>query len=76
MATMVEKKMAHNVLNLVSKYILKAMETIDVHEGKRTYMKQELKLEKALRLPKSKHIRKYVHTAEYWAKKKSLKKTK
>ena len=73
MVTAVEKRMAHNVLSLMSKAIAKAMETIDAHEGKRTYMKHELKLEEALEEPGHKKARKYVHTATYWAKKKKFK---
>lgn len=70
--TALEKKITKSVLSLVSKYMMKAMETIDVHEGR--FMKKELKLHEVLEEPTHKTSkRKYVHTAAYWDKKRGSK---
>ena len=69
--TALEKKITKSVLSLVSKYMMKTMETIDVHEGR--YMKKELKLAEVLAEPSHKAKRKYVHTAAYWDRKRSSK---
>jgi hypothetical protein len=46
----IEKKLSKAIINLVNKTIIKAMDTIDAHEGR--YMKNELKLSEALEEPK------------------------
>jgi len=66
--TVAEKKMAKAILNIVSNAMIKAMDTIDAHEGR--FMAKELKLNEALEEPKHKsQKRRYVHTATYWTKK-------
>lgn len=70
--TTTERKMAKSILSLVSNAMIKAMATIDAHEGR--YMSKELRLEEALSEPKhNSKKRKYVHTTAYWTKHRKLK---
>ena len=68
MAT-IEKQIAKKVLTIMTHALSKAMATIDAHEGR--YMSHELNLKEALESPgfTRHHKRKYVHTAEYLARK-------
>jgi len=68
MTTAQEKKMATSI----GMAILKAMQTLDAHEGR--FMKTQLKLEEALEDGPT--HRKYVHTKKFWAKKAKKNKSK